>query len=102
MPERKDDPEGRAALSRSTRILPPTEADYRVFEVDRRRARASWERLRPLPFTEQTALVDRGEELHNWALAELLCDENAKATATGRGQEALQLAKLALRIAALA
>jgi len=102
MSQREGDPEARAALSRSTRILPPTEADDRVFQSARRHARRGWERLRALPFAEQAALVESETELQSWALAELLCDESARATAAGRGHDALQLAKVALRIAVLA
>jgi len=102
MSDRKGDPEARAALSRSTRILPPTEADDRVFQSARLHARRGWERLRALPFAEQATLVEKEAELQSWAMAERLCDESACATATGRGHEALQLAKIALRIAVLA
>ena len=102
MSDRKGDSEARAALSRSTRILPPTEADDHVFQSDRRHARRGWERLRLLAFGEQAALVEKETDLQSWALAELLCDESARATADGRGHEALQLAKIALRVAVLA
>jgi len=101
MSDRKGDSEARAALSRSTRILPPTEADNRVFQSDRRHARRGWERLRALPFAEQAALVESETELQSWAMAELFCDESARATASGQGHDALQLTKIALRIAAL-
>jgi len=81
--------------------LPPTEAEDRVFQSDRRAARRGWERLRALPFAEQAALVESETELQSWAMAELLCDESARATASGQGHDALQLTKIALRIAAL-
>src|SRR5947209_1708148 len=84
MSDRKGDSEARAALSRSTRILPPTEADDRVFQSDRRAARRGWERLRALPFAGQAALVESETELQSWAMAELLCDESARATASGQ------------------
>jgi tetratricopeptide (TPR) repeat protein len=104
MPERKGgpgDPGDPGTLSRSSRILPPTEADDRRFQTDRRRASQSWERLRTLPFGEQARLVESTPEMQNWALAELLCDESARATAIGRGQDALQQARLALRVSDL-
>src|SRR5207244_8190127 len=72
------------ALPICTRILPPTEADDRVFQSDRRHARRGWERLRALPFAEQAALVESETVLQSWAMAELLCDESARATASSQ------------------
>lgn len=83
------------------RILPPTEADDRGFAVDRSRAKKSWDRLLALPFREQTALVESEPAMQSWALAERLCDESLRSTAGGRGQEALQQTRLALRVAGL-
>jgi len=61
----------------------------------------AWKRLAKLPFRDQMALVEKEEAMQGWALAELLCHESAEATADHRSDEALQLAKVALRIAGL-
>lgn len=84
------------------RILPPDDDEKVNIREDRREARRNGERLRVLPFRERMALVEKEEELQSWALAELLCDESAQAVAEGRAAEALQSAKLALRVAGLA
>ena len=101
MASRKGDPVDPWTGPNRRRILPPTEEDDLKFEKDRSRAEQSWDRLRTLPFREQTALVESDAGMQSWALAVRLCDESVQATAGGQGQEALQQTRLALRVASL-
>lgn len=102
MASRKDTPEDFRADQVRRRILPPDDDEKINIREDRREARRNGERLRALPYREQTALIEKEEELQSWALAELFCDESAQAAAEGRAAEALQSAKIALRIAGVA
>jgi tetratricopeptide (TPR) repeat protein len=102
MAKRKGFPEDFRVDQVRRRILPPDDDEKINIREDRREARRNGERLRSLPYRELTALVEKEEELQSWALAELFCDESAQAVAEGRATEALQAAKVALRIAGLA
>jgi tetratricopeptide (TPR) repeat protein len=102
MANRKGDAGDPLADQIRRRILPPDEDEKINIREDRREARRHGERLRALPYRERTALVEKEEELQSWALAELFCDESAQAVAEGRAAEALQTAKIALRVAGLA
>jgi tetratricopeptide (TPR) repeat protein len=105
MASRKGSPEDPIEDQVRRRILPPDDDDEDEkldLRGDRREARRNGERLRVLPYREQTALVEKEEALQSWALAELLCDDSAQAVAEGRAADALQCAKVALRIAGLA
>jgi tetratricopeptide (TPR) repeat protein len=102
MASRKGTPEDFRADQVRRRILPPDDDEKINIREDRREARRNGERLRALPYREQTALVEKEAELQSWALAELFCDDSAQAVAEGRAAEALQSAKLSLRVAGLA
>jgi tetratricopeptide (TPR) repeat protein len=86
---------------RRRRILPPGEEQMPAIRAARGEALRAWKRLAKLPFRDQMALVEKDGEMQGWALAELFCHESAEATADHRADEALQLAKVALRIAGL-
>jgi len=60
-----------------------------------------WEELRPHGPARQRALVETRPELQNWGLAERLCEESERAAAESPAR-ALELARLALRVAELA
>jgi hypothetical protein len=96
-----DDKDPMADLIRR-RILPPDEEQRGYIRAARHEAPRNAERLRSLSFREQMSLVEQDEALQGWALAELLCDESLQSVAAGRPQEALERAKVALRIAGLA
>jgi transcriptional regulator with XRE-family HTH domain len=68
--------------------------------VSREQAVALWARLRPYPTQQRFDLIEEVAEFQSWGLAELLCDESL-AAAPAAPHEALELADLALRIAAL-
>jgi tetratricopeptide (TPR) repeat protein len=102
MASRKGDAGDPIADQIRRRILPPDEDEKINIREDRREARRMGGRLRALSYREQTALVEKEEELQAWALAELLCDESAQAVAEGRAEEGLQTAKVALHVAGLA
>ena len=63
-----------------------------------RRAPLDWARLRRYPAPERRAIVEEGEEMRNWALVPLLCDESEKA-APDSAARAQEIAELALWIA---
>jgi transcriptional regulator with XRE-family HTH domain len=65
---------------------------------DRRDARALWTRLRGLRVEEMRAVVSASREFQSWALCELVCEESARAAAD-KATRALDLARLAVRIA---
>jgi tetratricopeptide (TPR) repeat protein len=64
-------------------------------------AATQWEELRQHGAARQRALVETRAELKHWALAERLCDESERAAAEDPAR-ALELARLALRVAELA
>jgi tetratricopeptide (TPR) repeat protein len=66
----------------------------------RREAAAAWEELRRHGAARQRQLVERRPELRAWALVERLCEESARA-AGNDPRRALELARLALRVAEL-
>jgi tetratricopeptide (TPR) repeat protein len=68
---------------------------------DRQRAAALWARLRKATPAERLLLVESAQEFQLWALAERLCEESAEA-ASDRADRALELARLAHRVAELA
>jgi tetratricopeptide (TPR) repeat protein len=75
-------------------------ARTRRVEQARRKAAAHWESLRPLTPEGRRQLVESSPGLWSWALVERLCDESIRAAADDAGR-ALELARLALRVAAL-
>jgi tetratricopeptide (TPR) repeat protein/DNA-binding Xre family transcriptional regulator len=75
-------------------------ARARRVELARRRAAGLWESLRRCPPARLRELIARSSELHDWALAERLCDESERAAA-GDAARALHLAWAALRAAEL-
>jgi tetratricopeptide (TPR) repeat protein len=64
-------------------------------------AAALWEEVRRLGPARRRELVERRPEIHGWALVERLCEESAR-TAGNDPPRALELARLALRVAELA
>ncbi|HEX9945577.1 MAG TPA: helix-turn-helix transcriptional regulator [Thermoanaerobaculia bacterium] len=67
---------------------------------DRETAWDLWARLERYGPTQRRLLVEEGAEFRNWALSERLCEASLEAAAEG-GNEALELAELALRVAEL-
>ena len=67
---------------------------------DRQRAAGLWARLRKATPTERLLLVESAQEFQLWALAERLCHESEDA-ASDRADRALELARLAHRVAEL-
>jgi transcriptional regulator with XRE-family HTH domain len=67
----------------------------------RRQAARLWEELRRQPPGKRRQRVESSRELQHWALAERLCAESVRAAPDDAG-EALELARLALRVAELA
>jgi transcriptional regulator with XRE-family HTH domain len=67
----------------------------------RRAAARQWAILKEASPARQRRLIDAADELHTWAVVERLCDESV-AAAAHQAPEALRLARLALRAAALA
>ncbi len=70
-------------------------------EADRHRATELWLRLKGVKVAERRPLVEASPELQVWSLAERLCHESEEA-ASDRADRALELARLALRVAELA
>ncbi len=68
---------------------------------DRQRAAGLWARLKKATPAERLLLVESAQEFQLWALAERLCEESADA-ASDRADRALELARLAHRVAELA
>ena len=68
---------------------------------DRQRAAGLWARLRKATPAERLLLVESTQEFQLWALAERLCHESEDA-ASDRADRALELARLAHRVAELA
>jgi tetratricopeptide (TPR) repeat protein len=68
---------------------------------DRKRAAGLWGRLKKATPAERLLLVESAQEFQLWALAERLCEESADAAAD-RADRALELARLAHRVAELA
>jgi tetratricopeptide (TPR) repeat protein len=64
-------------------------------------AAALWEELRRQGPVRRRELVERRPELHGWALVERLCEESERAAGNDPAR-ALELARLALRVAELA
>jgi transcriptional regulator with XRE-family HTH domain len=75
-------------------------ARFRRLEQARRRAAGLWESLRRCPPARLREQISRSPQLHDWALAERLCDESVRAAAGGAAR-ALGLASAALRAAEL-
>jgi tetratricopeptide (TPR) repeat protein/DNA-binding XRE family transcriptional regulator len=73
----------------------------RRVEQARLRAARQWEALRRLTPAQRLELVERSPGLQHWGLVELLCVESVRAAAD-RAESALELARLALRVAELA
>jgi transcriptional regulator with XRE-family HTH domain len=69
-------------------------------ETARREAGKLWEELRHLPVRERMAMVEAEPKFQTWALCERLCAESERAAGDHAGR-ALELAELALRVAAL-
>lgn len=72
----------------------------RRVEQARRKAARQWEALRRLTPAGRRELVERSPALQHWALVELLCAESERAAAD-QPEPALELARLALRVADL-
>ncbi len=70
-------------------------------EEDRQEAARLWDRLKGLAPAERWRLVEASEELQLWSLAERLAHESEEA-ASDRADRALELARLAVRVAELA
>jgi transcriptional regulator with XRE-family HTH domain len=92
----------RVGLTEASRLYSDLLALARVRRVERarRKARRQWEALRRCTPRKRRELVEISPELHQWALAELLCGESVRAAADDAGT-ALELARLALRVAEL-
>src|ERR1700687_4447947 len=73
----------------------------RRLEQARVQAARQWDALRRLTAAQRLELVERSPGLQHWALVELLCAESVRAAADHAGS-ALELARLALRVAELA
>lgn len=73
----------------------------RRVEQARLRAGRQWDALRRFTPAKRRELVERSPGLRHWALVELLCAESVRAAAD-HAQSALELARLALRVAELA
>jgi transcriptional regulator with XRE-family HTH domain len=67
---------------------------------DRRAAARLWKRLRELPAARRRLLVEKAREFQTWGLAERLAEESARAAAAD-AKRALELARLAVRVAEL-
>ncbi len=67
---------------------------------DRRKAAGLWERLANATPAQRRLLVESSQEFQLWALAERLCHESEEA-ASDRADRALELARLAHRVAEL-
>lgn len=85
------------AFARSLLALSP---QRRAAEA-RREARGLWERMKVHPPALRLRLVEGTREFRNWALCELVCQQSLEAAAD-RADRALELARLAVRIAELA
>jgi transcriptional regulator with XRE-family HTH domain len=68
---------------------------------DRHRAAALWARLKGMTPAQRRLLVEDAREFQIWSLAERLCHESEEA-ASDRADRALELARLAYRVAELA
>jgi transcriptional regulator with XRE-family HTH domain len=92
----------RVGLTEASRLYSDLLALARLRRVERARREASrqWEALRRCTPRRRRELVEISPELHHWALAELLCEESERAAADHAGP-ALELARLALRVAEL-
>ncbi len=66
---------------------------------ERAKARSVWERLGLLGRTHRRLLIEEGVEFQTWALCEILCEESF-ARAEHDREEALDLAELAVQVAA--
>ena len=73
----------------------------RRVEQARLRAVSQWETLRRFAAAKRRELVECSPGLQHWALVELLCAERVRAAAD-HAESALELARLALRVAELA
>jgi tetratricopeptide (TPR) repeat protein len=67
---------------------------------DRRKAAGLWERLATVTPAQRRLLVEGSQEFQLWSLAERLCHESMEA-ASDRADQALELARLAHRVAEL-
>jgi transcriptional regulator with XRE-family HTH domain len=67
---------------------------------DRESARYLWARLERYAMPYRQLLVEHGAEFRSWALSERICEESVKAAETS-ANAALELARLALRVADL-
>lgn len=79
-------------LAENTRHLRAAQARQEAGEL--------WEVLKSLPLKQRRAAVQAEPRYWNWALAERLCAESVRAAAH-RADRAVELAKLALRVAEL-
>jgi tetratricopeptide (TPR) repeat protein len=68
---------------------------------DRRKAAVLWERLKGMTPAQRRLVVEGAREFQIWSLAERLCHESEEA-ASDRADRALELARLAHRVAELA
>ena len=68
---------------------------------DRRKAAALWARLKGMTSAQRRLVVEGAREFQIWSLAERLCNESEEA-ASDRADRALELARLAHRVAELA
>jgi tetratricopeptide (TPR) repeat protein len=68
---------------------------------DRREAAALWTRLKGMTPAQRRLVVESAREFQLWSLAERLCHESEEA-ASDRADRALELARLACRVAELA
>lgn len=67
---------------------------------DRDRAGELWQTLQELPPRQRLVVVEKEKKYRNWALAERICAESARAAAH-RADRSMELAALALRVAEL-
>jgi transcriptional regulator with XRE-family HTH domain len=66
---------------------------------DRREAEEAWLRLADISPQGREAAVRLAPELQTWALCERICEESAREAVEGRGEQALELARLAQEVA---
>src|SRR5947208_6437285 len=91
---------GNLALEATRKRLTANLRRVRAYR-DRRRAATLWKSLRALPPQRRRLAVEGDRRYWTWALAERLCQESERAAAN-RADEAVELSRLALRVAELA
>jgi transcriptional regulator with XRE-family HTH domain len=93
---------GRVGLAETSRLYQQLQelARARRIEQARKQAARIWEALRRCPSARLREQVTRSPALHDWAVAERLCDESVRAAADDAGR-ALDLAAAAVQAAEL-